>query len=59
LTDETPLTNQERLALWRDKLAGWRLEQWYELTHPGAPALELEDVRWANALPSLLRRQAE
>jgi hypothetical protein len=58
LTDETPLSNPERLAAWREKVAGWSLERWYELAHPEAPALQVEDVRWRNELPSLLRRQA-
>jgi hypothetical protein len=55
---ETPPTNAERLAAWREKVAGWSLERWYELAHPEAPALQVEDVRWRNELPSLLRRQA-
>ena len=62
LTGETPLTNAERASLWRSKLAGWQLERWWELTHPDAPALEIEAPaarNWRATLPSLLRWQAE
>jgi hypothetical protein len=62
LTDETPLTNPERLARWRDKVGDRKLEQWWELTHPDAPALEIEAPAardWRATLPSLLRWQAE
>jgi hypothetical protein len=62
LTGETPLTNAERVAAWRGKLAGWQLERWYELAHPDAPALEIESPAqrtWRATLPSLVRWQAE
>jgi hypothetical protein len=59
LTSDTPLTNAERLALWRAKLAGWRMEQWYELTHPDEPAVILDStlLDW-DEIPPFLRKQA-
>ena len=60
LTDERPLSNAEQLALWRAKLAGWRLEQWYELTHPDEPAVIIDStlLDWTDDIPPFLRKQA-
>jgi hypothetical protein len=61
LATETPASNAERLHAWREKLAGWSLQQWWELTHPDDPALEIEHQLLGDPaeLPSFLRRQAE
>ena len=57
-TTEAPLTNPERLHAFRQKVQGWRLEQWYELSHPDAPALQVEDPKQRDAIPAFLKRQA-
>ncbi len=59
LAPETPLSNPERLHAFRQKLQWWRLEQWYELGHPDAPALQVEDVARRDEIPAFLKRQAE
>ena len=58
LTGEAPLTNPERLHAFRQKLQWWRLEQWYEISHPAAPALQVEDPKRRDEIPSFLKRQA-
>jgi hypothetical protein len=61
LATDTPPTNAERIAAWRAKLAGWSLAQWWELTHPDEPGLEIEHQVFGDPaeLPSFLRKQAE
>ncbi len=62
LTDETPLSNPERLALYRRKRDYWRDEQWWLLSHPDEDGVVMDDIRLVAAgkwLPAFLRRQAE
>ena len=62
LTDETPLSNAERLALYRRKREYWRDEQWWLLSHPEDDGVVMDDTRLVVTgkwLPAFLRRQAE
>lgn len=62
LTDETPLSNAERLALYRRKREYWRDEQWWLLSHPEDDGVVMDDARLVATgtwLPAFLRRQAE
>lgn len=58
-TTETPLTNLERLELWRRKKWGWKLEDWWRLSHPKEDGL-LEDTIIGDMVevPLCCRRQA-
>jgi hypothetical protein len=60
LTDETPLTNAERLALYRRKREYWRDEIWWLLSHPDDDGIVVDP--WVGCttaeLPAFLRRQA-
>lgn len=58
-TTEEPLSNLERLELWRRKRWGWKAEAWWQLTHPGEDGL-VEDsiINDLASVPAFLRRQA-
>ena len=59
-TDETPLTNLERLELWRRKHWGWKAETWWALTHHQDDGLVTDQIiNDLAALPDFLRRQAQ
>jgi len=59
-TDEIPLTNLERLELWRRKHWGWKAETWWALTHPLDDGLVTDQIiNDLAALPAFLRRQAQ
>lgn len=61
LTSDDPMSNQERIALWRRKHEMVRLEVWWTLTHPGDDGIVVDP--WVGSttaeLPAFLRRQAE
>ena len=55
-----PLTNQERLELWRRKWWGWKAESYWSLTHPGEDGLVVDEaIGDVVDVPAYLRRQAE
>jgi hypothetical protein len=62
-TDESPLSNQERLAIYQQKKQHWKTEQWWLLTHPEDDGIivdpTLPDYGPWEDLPDYLKKQAE
>ena len=57
---EEPLTNEERIELWRRKKWAWKAETWWKLTHPGEDGLIVDEaIGDVVDVPHYLRRQAE
>ena len=58
-TTEEPLSNEERVELWRRKRWAWKAEVWWKLTHPGEDGLIVDTVVGDVVnVPDCLRRQA-
>lgn len=56
---EEPLTNLEREEIWRRKKWGYKLENWWALTHPQDDGIITDEIIGDLVdVPSFLRKQA-
>jgi len=59
-TTEEPLSNLERMEIYRRKRWGWKLETWWQLSHPNDDGLVVDSIIGDVVdVPSALRRQAQ